>query len=102
MQPTTVKPAAAPYSPAAHDPLHAVVPSAEVAPYVPAGQSVHVLEPAKEYRPATHAVTVAVTDPMGHVYPAAHWPEHVELLSPAEAPKKPAGQLKQDPNPDVL
>lgn len=41
-------------------------PIAVVEPYVPAGQSVQDPDPAREYFPAGHRLTVSVVDAAGH------------------------------------
>jgi hypothetical protein len=111
-----VDPAAHAY-PAVQSPLHANVVNAGVAPNFPAGQGVHVLEPAVAYVPEGHMDAVDDTEPATQAYPAvqgpthadvdwpsaspylpaAHWPVHVARVMPVVLPYKPAGQGVQVP-----
>jgi hypothetical protein len=102
VQPATVMPAVAPYRPAAQAPLHAAVPSAVVLPYCPAGQGVQAEDPAREYWPAPHGVAVADTDPAAQAYPAEQLPEQADVVSPTDAPYRPAGQAVHAPAPARL
>ncbi len=47
---------------------------------------VHVEEPATLYCPAAHACAVADVEPAAHMYPAVHWPEHVDVVIAVAAP----------------
>jgi hypothetical protein len=49
--------------PAGQAPLHADVVIADVVPYVPRAQSLHVLAPSKEYFPAGHTNAAAMIEP---------------------------------------
>jgi hypothetical protein len=86
-----VDPAAHAY-PAVHGPVHVAVVEPDDDPYSPAGHVVHTPAPPTLYVPAPHSTTVALVDPAGHAYPAAHAPSQAEDTAPALEPNRPAGQ----------
>ncbi len=57
---------------------------------MPAGQAVQEPAPAREYWPAGQMDTVALVDPAGHVYPAAHNPTQPAVAWPPTSPYRPA------------
>jgi hypothetical protein len=65
----------------------------------PAGQSMHMLAPAKLYRPAGQMLPAAfdTDDAAGHAYPAAQSPLHVATDKPCVLPNFPAGQSMHVP-----
>ena len=79
-----------PNRPAAHSPLQAAAVSPVLLPKVPALQLVQAPAPARLYCPAPHSVPVALVDPGGHAYPAAHAPSHDDDDSPLTDPNQPA------------
>ena len=85
-----VSPGNAPYSPAGHGAVHALVFNATVAPYRPAGQDEHVPAPPKLYVPTPQTLAVAFVLPAGQEYPAVQLPLQAALATPA-APHVPAG-----------
>jgi hypothetical protein len=99
------------HCPAPQRPEQTAVASAEVAPYKPAGQSVHDPSPIRLYLPVEQLVTVGEMEPAGQAYPAlhgpvqelvlaalvpyrpgSHGPEQAAVVSAEVAPYKPAGQ----------
>jgi hypothetical protein len=78
--------------PAGQLPLQVADVMAGVDPNCPAGQSVHTVAPAKEYRPTAHWDAVDEIDPGEHAYPAVQMPEQALVVSPAVAPYRPPGQ----------
>lgn len=78
--------------PGAQGPLHAAVVSPDVPPNRPAMQSVHTPSPDTLYLPAGQMDAVALTDPAGQAYPAAHRPLHAGDVRPGTDPKVPIGQ----------
>jgi hypothetical protein len=70
--------------------VHALVFNATVAPYRPAGHSVHVPAPPKLYVPTPHTLAVAFVLPAGQEYPAVQLPLQAAVAAPA-APHVPAG-----------
>ena len=40
-------------------------------------------------------------EPSDEYVPAAHWPEHVDAMSPVVAPKRPAGHREQTAEDEV-
>ncbi len=78
--------------PAVQSPLQLAVPSPGAAPYRPAAQAVHTVDPAKLYVPAGHTSAVALVDPAGQTKPALQGPEHADDVRPVVSPYTPAGQ----------
>jgi hypothetical protein len=74
-----LRPDTDPNVPAGHGAVHAAVGSAVVLPYSPALQLLQVPAPASEYVPTPQVTAVALTDPMGHAYPAVQGPLHAAL-----------------------
>ena len=54
-------------------------------------QPVHELAPPALYVPLPHLTAVALVEPAGQAYPAAHTPLQLLLDRPVAAPKTPAG-----------
>ena len=79
-----------PYRPAAHAPEQAGVLTRLALPYCPGGHDEHVPAPPTLYCPTAQPTAVALVDPVGHEYPAAHGPLHADVASPGDAPKRPA------------
>ena len=82
----TISPVPDPYLPASHGPLHAELVSPVVDPYVPAGQAIHDGAAPVLYCPAAHTTAVALVEPAGHAYPAAHDPVQAALVRPVVEP----------------
>ena len=93
-----VRPVDEPYAPPGHKPLQLAFVSPALDPYRPAAQGVHVAALPTEYWPAGHSTAVALVEPAGHAYPAAHGPLHVGTDIPLAAPYRPAshGPLHRD------
>ncbi len=68
----------------------------------PAAQGTGTPDPAGQYVPAKHGITVALVDPVGHQYPEAQGPEQDTEASAGDEPKKPAGQGVHTDAPPVL
>jgi hypothetical protein len=70
-------------------PVHVATARPVVLPYRPAGHTVQVDAPAREYWPATHCDAVADADPAAQAYPAVHGPVHDDVVDPP-VPYRPA------------
>ena len=73
---------------------------AAVPPYKPTEQAAHTLHPDCEYRPGGHTAAVALVEPAGHAYPAAHGPSHWVEVIPLTDPYQPAAHSPLQPTAD--
>ncbi len=101
-QAPVVAPAVSPNRPGSHSPLQFADVSPAAPPKAPGGHEVHSPAAPVLYRPTGHTDAVALVDPVGQAYPAAHGPAHVDPAAPAEAPKRPAGHGVQAAAPAPL
>jgi hypothetical protein len=101
-QAAVAAPIAEPYVPAGQTAVHDADDKPSVEPYSPALQSVQLSAPPTLYLPKGHMNAVEFTEPMPHLYPALHTPEHVALDNPVVEPYSPAAQLVHDPAPAKL
>ena len=69
--------------------MHDAVGMAAAAPYRPAAQVLHSDALDSEYWPTGHCTAVALVEPAGQEYPAAHGPLHNDDTSPEALPYRP-------------
>ncbi len=78
--------------PSAHTSVHVSAVITLAFPNRPARQGEHVELPSALNVPGGHGTAVALSEPASHAKPAAHGPEHAELVAPLTLPKRPPGQ----------
>ena len=69
---------------------------------MPSGHALHAAAPPVLYCPAAHGTAVALVDPAGHAYPAAHGPLHDDVVSDVALPNVPPGHELHTDTPPVL